>query len=145
MSDRAFSVVALIACAVFAWVGWKIEAPFSYEPIGPKAYPLLLLGLMAVCAAWLLIKPDARADWPEDKHLRFKVVALLGVVFAWALLFQPAGFIVSTILASIAIGWLFDATWKGNVIAAIVSGVGLYLFFDKLLDVNLPLGTLWGF
>ena len=145
MSDRVFSVVALIACAALAWVGWQIEAPFSYEPIGPKAYPLLLLGLMAACAAWLLVKPDARADWPEDKHLRFKVAALLGVVFAWALLFQPIGFIASTILASIAIGWLFDAAWKGNVIAAIVSGVGLYLFFDKLLDVNLPLGTLWGF
>lgn len=145
MSDRIFSVIALIALAAFAWIGWKIEAPFSYEPIGPKAYPLLLFGAMAACAGWLLLKPDARADWPQEHRLRVKVAGLLGVLLAWALLFEPAGFIASTTLASIAIGRLFDAPWKGNVVAGVASGVGLYVFFDKLLDVNLPLGRLWGF
>lgn len=145
MSDRLFAILWLAVMAGMAWIGWKIEAPFSYEPIGPKAYPLLLCGLMAACAVWLAFKPDAEADWPVGRPLQVKVASLLGIVFAWALLFQPLGFIASTILASAAIGRLFDAPWGKNAAAALVSGVGLYLFFDRLLDVVLPLGRLWGF
>ena len=37
----------------------------------------------------------------------------------------------------------FGGTWKGTVVAGISLGVGLWLFFDKLLDVTLPLGRLW--
>jgi putative tricarboxylic transport membrane protein len=144
MSDRIFCAIFLVVLACLAWVAWKIDAPFSYEPIGPKAYPLLLFGLMAACAAWILVKPDAKAEWPEAKSLRLKVAGLLGVLLAWALLFHPLGFIVSTALASVAIGRLFDAAWKPNLVAGVVSSVALYFFFDKLLDVALPLGRLWG-
>lgn len=144
MSDRIFCTIFLVALAVLARVAWKIDAPFSYEPIGPKAYPLLLFGLMAACGAWILFKPDAKAEWPEGKSLRLKVAGMLGILLAWALLFQPLGFIASTTLASIAIGRLFDAPWKANIVAGVVSGPSLYLFFDKLLAVALPAGRLWG-
>ena len=144
MSDRIFTAIFLVVLAGLAWVAWKIDAPFSYEPIGPKAYPLLLFGLMAACAVWILVKPDAKAEWPEGRSLRLKVAGLLGILLAWALLFHPLGFIVSTTLASIAIGRLFDAPWRANVVAGVVSGVSLYLFFDKLLAVALPSGRLWG-
>ena len=144
MSDRIFSAIFLVVLAGLAWVAWTIDAPFSYEPIGPKAYPLLLFGLMAACAAWVLFRPDPEAEWPKEKVLRAKVALLFGIVFAWALTFQLLGFIVSTALASIAIGRLFDAPWGGNVANGVASGVLLYLFFDKLLGVALPAGRLWG-
>jgi putative tricarboxylic transport membrane protein len=145
MSDRIFGVLWLLAMAGMAWVAWQIEAPYSYEPIGPKAYPLLLCGLMAACAAWLLVKPDPQADWPRERALQVKVAIMLVALFAWAVLLEPLGFIASTALASIAIGYLFDARWGPNLVAGLVSGIGLYLFFDKALDVVLPLGRLWGF
>jgi putative tricarboxylic transport membrane protein len=142
VSDRIFAAAWLLLLAFFAWVAWKIEVPFSYEPIGPKAYPLLLAGLMAGCCVWLAIKPDAHAEWPRERRLLAKVFIAFGVLFAWAFAFEPLGFVVSTAIASIAFGRLFDARWAPNVVAGVVMGVGLYFFFDKLLDVPLPLGPL---
>lgn len=145
MSDRLFAVLWLLAMAGMAWIGWRIEAPFNYEPIGPRAYPLLLCALMVACAAWLLAKPDAESDWPRERRLQAKVGMLLGVLFGWALLFEPFGFMISTALAAVAIARLFEGRWLRSVAAAAVLSVGLYVFFDKGLDVVLPLGRLWGF
>ena len=47
MSDRIFAALWLAFCAAVGWMAWQIEAPISYEPIGPRAYPMLLAGTMA--------------------------------------------------------------------------------------------------
>jgi len=142
MSDRIFAVVWLFVLAATAWVGWRIEAQFSYEPIGPRAYPLLLCGLMAAGALRLLFKPDPQAHWPRGA-LGVKVAGLLMVLFAWSLLFEPLGFILATALSGFAIARLFDAPRIPSAACAIALAVVLYFFFDKLLDVNLPLGRLF--
>jgi putative tricarboxylic transport membrane protein len=41
------------------------------------------------------------------------------------------------------IGRIFGGGWKGVTVAGAVLGTGLWFFFDKLLDVTLPLGRLW--
>jgi putative tricarboxylic transport membrane protein len=144
MSDRIFAALFLVALAGLASVGWRIEAPFSYEPIGPRAVPLLLIGCMAICSAWLLFKPDAAAEWPADARVRRNTLGVLAVVLGWSFAFQPLGFVVSTTAASILVGRLFGAGWGKSAIAGVVSAAVLYVFFDRLLDVALPPGALWG-
>ncbi|MEZ5740870.1 MAG: hypothetical protein R3E68_16370 [Burkholderiaceae bacterium] len=39
---------------------------------------------------------------------------------------------------------LFGATWTQAVLTGLALGVGLFLLFDRLLDVVLPLGLLRG-
>lgn len=142
MSDRIFAAVWLVVCAAIAWLAWQIEAPFSYEPIGPRAYPLLLTGIMAASAAWLLVKPDREPDWPRGA-LRVKAFLLLVGFLAYAMFFEWLGFPVATVLATMVIGRLFDGGWRDSAIAGVALGGGLWYFFDKLLDVTLPLGRLW--
>ena len=142
MSDRIFAVIWLAFCAGVAWLAWKIDAPFSYEPIGPRAFPLLLAGAMAFSAAWLFIRPDREPDWPLGT-LRGKVFVLFVAFVAYAVLFEWLGFPVATTLMTIAIGRMFDGGWKAVTGGGIALGVGLWFFFDKLLDVTLPLGRLW--
>jgi len=142
MSDRIFAALWLAVCGGVAWLAWQIEAPFSYEPIGPKAYPLLLCGAMAACAAWLLVKPDKEPDWPRGE-LRAKALLLCGGFLVYAMLFEWLGFPLATALATLAIGRLFGGGWKAGAVAGLALGAGLWLFFDKLLDVTLPLGRLW--
>lgn len=139
MSDRIFALAWLAVVAGVAWLGWKIEAPYNYEPIGPRAYPLLLCALMAGCAAWLLVKPDAHAGWPRGT-LRVKAIAFLAVLFGWALAFEPLGFMATTAIATTALGRVFGGSWKASFVSGLVSAFGLYLLFDRLLGVNLPLG-----
>ena len=64
MYVRLFAAVWLLVCAFLAVVAWGFQAPFSYDPVGPRAYPLLLLGLMAVAALWLLCKPSGEPTLP---------------------------------------------------------------------------------
>jgi putative tricarboxylic transport membrane protein len=142
MSDRIFAGLWILFCAAVAWLAWKIEAPFSYEPIGPRAYPLLLAGAMAASAAWLLFKPDPRPAWPRGS-LATRCALLFGAFLGYAVLFEILGFPVATAAATVLIGRIFGGSWKGTFAAGVGLGVGLWLFFDKLLDVTLPLGRLW--
>jgi putative tricarboxylic transport membrane protein len=142
MSDRFFAVLWLAFCAAVAWLAWKIEAPFSYEPIGPRAFPLLLAGAMAACAGWLLLKPDREPDWPRGSA-RAKSVVLLAAFLAYAFLFEWLGFPLATALVTVAVGRLFGGGWTAVVGGGAAMGIGLWFFFDKLLDVTLPLGRLF--
>jgi putative tricarboxylic transport membrane protein len=142
MSDRLFAVVWLAFCAAVAWLAWQIDAPFSYEPIGPRAFPLLLAGAMAASAAWLIAKPDREPDWPRGSA-RGKAIVLVTAFLAYAFLFEWLGFPLATALVTVALGRLFDGSWRAVAAGGAGLGVGLWYFFDKLLDVTLPLGQLF--
>ncbi len=139
MSDRIFAVLWLAGCAAVGWMAWQIEAPISYEPIGPRAYPMLLAGTMAAASFWLLLKPDREPDWPVGP-MRAKAAVLLVAFLAYALAFEWLGFPLSTTLATVAVGRLFGGGWIACVVSGAGLGGGLWFLFDKLLDVTLPLG-----
>jgi len=54
--QRIFASVLLLACVGLALMAWPYQAAFSYEPVGPRAFPLLMLGLMGL-ALWSLRRP----------------------------------------------------------------------------------------
>ncbi len=60
MSDRILGAACLVAGAGMAWAAHDYAAPISYEPVGPRAFPLLLAGLMALAGAWLVARPGPR-------------------------------------------------------------------------------------
>lgn len=146
MSQRVFGVVLLLACAGLAIIAWGYHAPFSYEPVGPRAYPLLLLILMAMGAVYLLVKPasvTSHGDEPPlDRHVIRKVVGCVAILTIYAALFQPLGFVLASLIFGIAMARLYEGTWVASVISGVALAVGLYLLFDKILDVPLPLGIL---
>ncbi|TBU95613.1 tripartite tricarboxylate transporter TctB family protein [Phytopseudomonas dryadis] len=147
MSQRIFGLVLLCACVGLSIVAWGYHAPFSYEPVGPRAYPLLLLILLGLGAIYLLVKPasasTAHADEPPlDRHILRKVVGCVVIFTLYAALFEPLGFVPASLIFGIAMVRLYDGTWAASVISGLVMAVGLYLLFDKALDVPLPLGIL---
>lgn len=146
MSQRIFGVVLLLACAGLGIVAWGYHAPFSYEPVGPRAYPLLLLTLMSLGAIYLLVKPSSSVSQddepPLDRHVVRKVASCVVIFAVYAALFEPLGFIPASLIFGIAMARLYEGTWKTSVISGVVLAVGLFVLFDKILDVPLPLGIL---
>ena len=142
MSDRIFAVVWLAVCALIAVQMQRLEIPFSYEPVGPKAFPLLLAGLMTLCCIYLLIKPDTDIHWPDASGLR-KGLVLIAVLLAYAIFFEQLGFPLATALMVIVVSRLFGGSWLSGLITGVLTGALGYLFFDRLLQVTLPLGQLW--
>ena len=142
MYVRVFAAIWLLVCAGLTLVAWGFEAPFAYDPVGPRAYPLLLLFLMGCGALWLLCKPHGDPtppfDWAMARRALFCVLILLG----YALLFEPLGFVITTALATFALAVLFNGRLVPCLISSVLMGVLLYGLFDLLLDVPLPLGVL---
>ncbi|WP_333983070.1 tripartite tricarboxylate transporter TctB family protein [Ectopseudomonas khazarica] len=144
MYVRLFSAVWMLLCAWLAVIAWGFQAPFAYDPVGPRAYPLLLLALMGAGSLWLVFKPgmlEQRLDLPTALRSALCVVVLL----AYALTFEPLGFVISTSLATFALGLLFTGRPLPCAVSAVAMGVLLYVLFDLLLDVPLPLGLLEAF
>ena len=142
MSDRIFAVIWLCVCALITVQMWQLEVPFAYEPVGPKAFPMLLAGLMALCCLYLLIMPDRDIHWLDLGGLK-KGAVLIAVLLGYAVFFEQLGFPLATGIMVFIVCLLFGGRWLSGLIAGVAIGALGYLFFDRLLQVTLPLGQLW--
>lgn len=141
MSDRILGAVCVVAAAGMAWAAQSYAPAISYEPVGPRAFPRLLAGLMAISGLWLVLKPTMVGNTLPTGALR--LIGLSAVtVFIYALLFQVLGFTLATSLMAVPVGMAFGGTWKQSLAGGVGLGLGLFLLFDKLLDVVLPTGLL---
>jgi len=141
MSDRILGVACVAVAAGMAWAAADYAAPISYEPVGPRAFPLLLAGLMALGGLWLIVRPSMRDNWLRQVPLRPLAFAV-AAVFVYALLFETLGFTLATTIMSVPVGMAFGGSWKQSLAGGVGLGVLLFLGFDKLLDVVLPSGLL---
>ncbi|CDG20845.1 TctB protein [Xenorhabdus poinarii G6] len=140
MSDRIFATVWLVLCGIGLVVGWGIHSEYSYEPLGPRPFPITIISLMALCALLLLFKKPDSVHWPTPPVLR-RLVLLIATLAAYAGLFEWLGFPLATLLLTFSVARLFNA----SLLAAMMSGVflsgSLFFAFDRLLDVTLPVGS----
>lgn len=142
MSDRVFAIAWIGVCVIIAAQMYFLTVPFTYEPVGPKVFPIVLSILMFLCCTALLLRPDKAVHWPELAVLG-KSALLILTLLGYALLFNPLGFPVVTVAMVFLVSKLFGARWFSAATTAVcVSAIG-YLVFDRLLGVTLPIGGLW--
>ncbi len=139
--ERSFSGFLFLSALLLIYLAWGYTAPISYDPLGPRPYPILILSLLAFCSLLLILKPKQKTSelgytTPMIKKLAFCLLAM----FAYSLLFELLGFPLATALMAFVIGKLFGGTSTACAISSIALGAGFYLLFDMFLDVPLPLG-----
>ncbi len=133
---------------MFFMVPYQIQKPKlflgrSLMGLQPTLFPqLATLGLIGL-NIWYLIISFRLQEKNLFKELKkenlFKVIASLVVFIAYALLFEPLGFVFSSFLVVASL-----STYYGNrniIIGLLVSlGVplGIYFVFTRLLKVSLP-------
>lgn len=142
MSDRIFAALWLALCLGGMVVAWQIQSEYSYEPVGPRPFPMAILGLMAICAVLMLFRKPDTIQWPASGTLkRLAALAVMMMLYGW--LFETLGFAICTTLLTFGIGLLFGARWWAAVLSGGVMGWSLFYAFDHLLDVTLPAGSLF--
>lgn len=141
MNDRILGLLALLLAAFMFWESREMVPAFSYEPLGPRAFPMLLSIFIAFCGLVLLFKGQYHSA-PLATKTRIRLALLALSLLGYAILFIPLGFIIATSLAILAIGSLFGASPAPLLSASIIAPITLYFLFDQLLDVVLPLGIL---
>jgi putative tricarboxylic transport membrane protein len=77
-----------------------------------------------------------------DRETLNKIGICVVLLLIFAGLFEPLGFILSSMLIGIPMARLYGGRWLPSVVVTTLMAVGLYLLFDKLMDVPLPLGLL---
>ncbi|MEN5014787.1 tripartite tricarboxylate transporter TctB family protein [Erwinia sp. Eh17-17] len=140
MSDRIFASVWLLLCIIGLFIAWNIQSEYSYEPVGPRPFPMIILGLMALCAFFLLIRQPDAIQWPARGTLQ-RLLLLMVSLGLYGAVFESLGFPLATTLLTFVIGLLFGAAWWAAALSGVVMGAVLYYAFDRLLEVTLPLGT----
>jgi len=144
--QRIFASVLLLACVGLALMAWPYQAAFSYEPVGPRAFPLLMLGLMGLALLYMVFRPapikHSEDEPPLDRETLIKISICVLLLLVFAGLFEPLGFILSSILIGIPMARLYGGRWLPSIVVTTLMAIGLYLLFDRLMDVPLPLGLL---
>ncbi len=149
MIDRIIGAAALLLAAVYLYATAQIPTLEIGDPLGPKAFPILL-GIVLIAAAILLFSETLKADpvtveKPPAESRRH--LWLIGGVTAWTALyfglFDRAGYLVATVVYLLAMTAVFNpGKWVANVLTTVLWAVGSYVLFVKILGVSLPAGLL---
>lgn len=142
-SDRVFGGVGLLLAAFFIWQATQVELGFSSDPLGPRAFPIIIGGVMALACIYPLIRPDEAPDWPPLGRL-LEIALAVAVMTAYSLALSEVGFLLSTAVAAAILSWRLGSRPLGAVLAGVGISVGIYVVFHLILGLALARGP-WGF
>jgi len=118
--------------------GWGRPGP-GYFPFGAG----LLFGIVSL---WVLLSTLRKKtnEMPGGSPAKFQwhnIVLILVGMLAYILLFRKVGFLLCTfLLVVLFIRLVSHRTWFNSIVVALSITVAFYLFFDILLNAQLPMG-----
>ncbi|WP_348257365.1 tripartite tricarboxylate transporter TctB family protein, partial [Salmonella enterica] len=68
--DRICAGIWLVLCIAGLVIAWQIHSAYSDEPVGPRPFPLGMIGLMALCALALVLRHPDTVSWPRRHVLQ---------------------------------------------------------------------------
>lgn len=149
LTNRIIAALTLLLAAIYLYATTKIPTLEIGDPLGPKAFPILL-GITLILAAILLFienlkKEEAPAVPPPDEGRRH--LWMIGGVTAWTALyfgvFDRLGYLATTAVYLIVLMAIFNRDkWLANILTSVLFAVGSYVLFVKILGVTLPTGIL---
>lgn len=138
-ADRLLGIVLIGLAAFVAVQAMQLEVPFSYDPVGPRAFPLGLAIILAVLSCVLIVKPGSNEAWP-GRQLGMKLLLVLATLLVYALLFTKLGFIITSLLAVTSLARIFGAAWGKALLTGALMAVVSYFLFAHALGISLPSG-----
>jgi putative tricarboxylic transport membrane protein len=140
MSDRIAGLVLLALAVAYGVTASGFQAMIG-DPLGPATFPLVLALPLGLLSLYLIARPDPEPGWARGRVLLKQGLTLVAFV-AYAYLLEPLGFVVASILAVAALGWLLGARLWHAAAAGLAIALVLFLLFDTLLGLPLPAGVL---
>lgn len=157
VSDHHRERLLAVGAAVFAGsliAGARgIEDSMLSDAVGAGGVPQGVGIAIAVAATALFAKSyigatPSRGDGPAGTPVLpvlLRTAALVLVLLAYGALLPWLGYPLTVSLLVGASGWLAGAAPGAPLLACtLLSGPGLWLLFDRLLQVRMPVGSLWG-
>jgi len=150
-ADQITGVIVLIFSGVVIEESWKMpEQRATFAP-GVGFFPFWLGVLMSILSILLIInawlrpsEPAKKAIFPGRQAMKAIVLILTGLA-VYIVLLEILGFLVDTMLfTAFLLGVVMREKWKMTFLIASLTSGGLYVIFQLLLGVKLPL-NMFGF
>jgi putative tricarboxylic transport membrane protein len=145
-----YVVAGVTACLAAGYLAGVSAIPrlMIGDPLGPRAFPILI-GIGLLVAAVLLVLETRRAARagqssgaalpPFDRRL----MVLIAAIVVLLLCFEPLGYVVSVGLFLLAMTmYLNRGHWVANVVTSVSFTLITAYVFNHYLDVRLPAGVL---
>ncbi|MCX2683018.1 tripartite tricarboxylate transporter TctB family protein [Campylobacter sp. MIT 21-1685] len=139
-SIRVFSLFVFILSLFLLYESFGIKTEFAYEPLGPRAFPLSALILIAL-GFFLLFFFAEKTEVKWNQQALIKIAFLLIVFFLFAFLFEIIGFIPSSIIFLFCAALIFGARLIPAFVFAVLCAILFFVGFDTLMQITLPQGT----
>lgn len=135
-SDRIFGLVVLMTALAYIASATQIQTSFLTDPVGPKAFPMLIGAVAAISALVMVFRPDPDPEWPDVRTFGALLVAVL-VLVLYAFALRPLGFIVPTAVTAGILSYQISLNPRAAVTAGIGLSVGLFVLFKFALGLGL--------
>lgn len=135
-SDRIFGLVTLFVALAYIASATQIQTSFLTDPVGPKAFPMLIGAVAALCSLVMIVKPDPDPDWPVVRTWGALTVAVIVlIIYAYAL--KPFGFVIPTIFAAGILSYQISPRPVAAALSGLGLSVGLFILFKYALGLSL--------
>lgn len=135
-SDRIFGLVATLLALAYIASATQIETSFLSDPVGPKSFPIMIGAVGAICAMYMVFKPDPDPQWPIARTFgALGVAVVVLVLYAYAL--RPLGFLLPTAIAAGILSYQISPRARPAVLAGIGLSTGLFVLFKFALGLGL--------
>jgi putative tricarboxylic transport membrane protein len=143
--DGKIGVFLLMVSILLCYGAIELGIGKTHDP-GPGFFPFLAGLIIALLSVILIIssfRPRPQFSLPPGSLLTGRAILTLGVFLITGLLVERAGFFICTFLVTIAMLRINGVKKLPFLfLVAILTSLGIYLVFNVLLDVRLPLGIL---
>ena len=58
MSDRLTGLIVMVVALAFLWALLSTESPFFADPLGPKAFPMMISSVALIAGMVMVLRPD---------------------------------------------------------------------------------------
>lgn len=141
MSDRIFGVVGLCLAAFYIWAASIVPDSFMVDVIGPRTFPYIVGGVLAVCSLVFVLQPDPEPHWPVMRDF-MEIGFAAAVMFLYAWVLPAIGFAISTVFATAYLTWRLGAAPLPALVTGVGTSAGIYVVFYLVLGLSLAKGPL---
>ena len=135
-SDRVFGLVVAVIALAYIASAFQIQTSFLSDPVGPKAFPIMIGAIGALSAMFLVFRPDPEPQWPAARTFGALAIAeIVLVLYAYSL--RPLGFLMPTAIAAAILSYQISPRPKYAVMVGIGLSAGLFVIFRFALGLGL--------
>ncbi len=139
--EMAGAGLAVVLGAGYLWGALAMPEMSIGDPLGPRAFPLLLGALMTLLGGSLLVWPAQKDSGSMGISLHTGALALLLGLYGYGIprLGYPAATFLFMVLAPRLLG---ERSYLLGLLLPAGISTGVFLLFTRILDMPLPLGIL---